>query len=257
MMQRGPGPRFSHKLSQLQQARLQGEITGEEYKEQLTEAIEEETHSDEEVNQSQRRAYLWTQADDTWKQLEAEKAAKEQQAHDKQVKDQQEKERQIAMQSEQAETEKLQPFTEYIQKIMSKELPEMRKSSRNSRRLYNILQGLIIIASAVASIIVNLVDLPRWYTSIATGIILIASGFLALYKLKDRSTTLQQTGDLMEAEYEAFTLELDEYEESNTVARHKLLTRRLKRLKEEQRNRELLLEQSPENSKQNPSGAQA
>lgn len=146
---------------------------------------------------------------------------------------------------------------QYIQKIMNEELPKMRKKARSSRHLYNILQALIIIASAVASIMVNLSDLPRWYTSIATGIIFVASAFLAQYKFKDRSSTLQQTGNIMEAEYEAFSLEFDEYGTPDIVARHKLLAQRLKRLKEEQRNRELLLDQSPENSKQNPPATQA
>ncbi|GHO49667.1 hypothetical protein [Ktedonospora formicarum] len=113
----------------------------------------------------------------------------------------------------------------------------------------------MILGSAIATAIVNISELPRWETSIVTVIVAATSGILVAYKFKDRSTTLQQTGDLIKAKYESFRLHLDEYDTSDIEARYKLLTRRLKRLKEEQRSRELLLEQSPETKQAQPAQA--
>lgn len=104
-------PRFSHKLSQLQQARLRGEITVDEYKKQLTDVIEEEVCSDEQVNQERKRAYLWTQTDAAWKHLEAEKVAQEKHEREKIEKDQQASEKKEAMEAQKVEANKLSPFT--------------------------------------------------------------------------------------------------------------------------------------------------
>ncbi|GHO49668.1 hypothetical protein [Ktedonospora formicarum] len=96
-------------------------MTIDEYQSQLTSIIEEEIHSGEKYNQDERRAYLWTQAEDVWKKLE-----------DQREKDKQEKDRLSTMQLSQAEAEKLRPFTEYIQKILDEDLPEMRANSRRA-----------------------------------------------------------------------------------------------------------------------------
>jgi hypothetical protein len=106
MQYQGAGPRFEHKLIQLQRERQSGQLNAEVYENQLTALIEEEVMSQEQEWQATRRGQLWAQAQERWNYLEHGN-----EPNALQVQEQQEVGQQKMLQPQRAEEEKVLPQT--------------------------------------------------------------------------------------------------------------------------------------------------
>ncbi|MGW1678562.1 DUF4231 domain-containing protein [Saccharopolyspora sp. NPDC002376] len=126
-----------------------------------------------------------------------------------------------------------------------------QRASRN-RRINNSFQGIIIVASALASTFTAISGAGEFSTLqlIATALsatVTISAGLTAYFKFRERGQGLQTTADEIEKHYTAAQFKLDDFADDATEEeRLERFARYTERLKEEQRKRELQLEQSPQ-----------
>jgi hypothetical protein len=229
MQQQGIGPRFEHKLIQLQRERQNGHLAVEAYDEQLTRLIEEEVASQEQVQQATQRAQLWEQAQQRWRNLEQERAEREQREKKEKVLQVEEKQKE-----KQQEMKRLQPTEEKRpvspQTLEEKLFEERRKfyeeeapaiierykdNARKQRSTHDFLQMSIIVCSALATTTTGTTIFTGATTlSIALKVIAalfslvvaIASGAMAYFKYKERSNDTQKAADTIEDDYNALKL---------------------------------------------------
>ncbi|GAA4838742.1 DUF4231 domain-containing protein [Saccharopolyspora rosea] len=125
-----------------------------------------------------------------------------------------------------------------------------RKRATRNRRINNAFQGIIIVASAVASTTTAITgEFPpmRWVATALSAIVTISAGLTAYFKFRERGHGLQTTADEIEKHYTAAQFKLDDFQnDADERQRLERFARYTERLKEEQRKRELQLEQSPE-----------
>ncbi|MGI8309017.1 DUF4231 domain-containing protein [Saccharopolyspora hattusasensis] len=127
-----------------------------------------------------------------------------------------------------------------------------RTRATRSRRINNLFQGIIIVASAVASTATAITgEFPpmRWAATVLSATVTVSAGLTAYFKFRERGHGLQATADELEKHYTAAQFKLDDFaNDQDEQARLERFARYAERLKEEQRKRELQLEQSPERS---------
>ncbi|MFE9423949.1 DUF4231 domain-containing protein [Kitasatospora sp. NPDC006697] len=131
---------------------------------------------------------------------------------------------------------------------------QYRRSSNRNRRVHNLFQVIIITGSIVTSSLTALNDgssiVLRFGAAFLSGFVGISAGVTGYFKFRERGYNLQSTADEIEKHYNASQFMLDEYagsDPSNPPAedeRLRMFARFVERLKEEQRKRELQLEQS-------------
>ncbi|MGH9632215.1 MAG: DUF4231 domain-containing protein [Bryobacteraceae bacterium] len=130
-----------------------------------------------------------------------------------------------------------------------------RKRAAHNRRIHNTFQAAIIIGSILVTSLTSAMagDSPFNWITIAVSILITASAGLSSYfKFRERGFSQQQTANAAEKEYNAFELRIHDYdEEIDAPKAARLFAERLEALKEEQRNRELQMEQSPERANVN------
>ncbi|MEV5989175.1 DUF4231 domain-containing protein [Streptomyces sp. NPDC052051] len=131
------------------------------------------------------------------------------------------------------------------------------RATRN-RRVNNALQALIIAGSIIASTLVAMDNTDITPLSLAATILSatvgVSAGLSGYFKFRERGFNLQSTADELEKHYTAVQFHLDEYEtvdpsltpEEGEKERLRRFARLVEKIKEEQRKRELQLEQSPE-----------
>ncbi|MGX2996588.1 DUF4231 domain-containing protein [Streptomyces sp. JNUCC 64] len=130
------------------------------------------------------------------------------------------------------------------------------RATRN-RRVNNALQALIIAGSIVASTLVAMdhnVTPLNLAATILSATVGVSAGLSGYFKFRERGFNLQSTADELEKHYTAVQFHLDEYEtvdpsltpEEGEKERLRRFARLVEKIKEEQRKRELQLEQSPE-----------
>ncbi|GGZ35073.1 hypothetical protein GCM10010387_31420 [Streptomyces inusitatus] len=130
------------------------------------------------------------------------------------------------------------------------------RATRN-RRVNNALQALIIAGSIVASTLVamdNNITPLNLAATILSATVGVGAGLSGYFKFRERGFNLQSTADELEKHYTAVQFRLDEYEnvdpsltpEEGEKERLRRFARLVEKIKEEQRKRELQLEQSPE-----------
>ncbi|WP_162596894.1 DUF4231 domain-containing protein [Streptomyces sp. NEAU-S7GS2] len=130
------------------------------------------------------------------------------------------------------------------------------RATRN-RRVNNVLQALIIAGSIVASTLVamdNSITPLSLSATILSATVGVGAGLSGYFKFRERGFNLQSTADELEKHYTAVQFHLDEYEsvdpsltpEEGEKERLRRFARLVEKIKEEQRKRELQLEQSPE-----------
>jgi hypothetical protein len=127
----------------------------------------------------------------------------------------------------------------------------LRSESRSYRRVNNVLQGILIVGSLVATGVSSLVASDAgalwWVTPTITLIVGISSGFMGYYKYKERSFYLQQTADAIESEWEAVEVGVGRYKNiKGEEERLAEFVEEVHRLKSEQKKRQQNLEQPPE-----------
>lgn len=121
-----------------------------------------------------------------------------------------------------------------------------RRDAKRNRRVHNLFQAMIIIGSiAVTSLTSAGLEDPlfRWSGATIAALVSVSAGFTGYFKFRERGFNQQQTADAIEKEFNAVDLRVGEYD-SDEEAALKLYAQRVEALKEEQRKRELQLEQS-------------
>ncbi|MFJ2115954.1 DUF4231 domain-containing protein [Streptomyces sp. NPDC087850] len=132
-----------------------------------------------------------------------------------------------------------------------------RSRAGRNRRMNNALQAVIIAGSIIASTLIaldsNITPLSLTAT-ILSATVGISAGLSGYFKFRERGFNLQSTADELEKHYTGVQFHLDEYEtvapdltpEEGEKERLRRFARLVEKIKEEQRKRELQLEQSPE-----------
>ncbi|WP_371515744.1 DUF4231 domain-containing protein [Kitasatospora sp. NBC_01300] len=133
-------------------------------------------------------------------------------------------------------------------------IDQYRKGANKNRRVHNFFQVIIITGSIVTSSLAAMNDgssvTLRFGTAFLSGFVGISAGVTGYFKFRERGYNLQSTADEIEKHYNASQFMLDEYagsDPSNPLPegdRLRMFARFVERLKEEQRKRELQLEQS-------------
>lgn len=130
------------------------------------------------------------------------------------------------------------------------DIDDFRTESNWYRRVNNILQGVLIVGSLLAtgtSGIAVWVTSMSWLTPVVTFAVGISSGFMGYFKYKERSFYLQQTADAIEHEWEAVEIGVGRYKrcssEEDALAE---FVEEVHRLKTEQKQRQQNLEQPAE-----------
>ncbi|MER6911328.1 DUF4231 domain-containing protein [Streptomyces sp. NPDC000594] len=123
-----------------------------------------------------------------------------------------------------------------------------RRASRN-RRVHNLFQLIIISGSIVTSTLTAMNpgrnDVLAIVTSALSALVGISAGITGYFKFRERGSTSQSTADDIERHYNASQFRLDDYaQDASEADRLRRYAGIVERLKEEQRKRELQLEQS-------------
>ncbi|MEV4121757.1 DUF4231 domain-containing protein [Micromonospora sp. NPDC049645] len=154
--------------------------------------------------------------------------------------------------------ESLRIYREASQDIVT----QFRGRATRNLRAHNTVQAIIIIGSIGASTTTALMagEHPlSWVSTGLTAFISITAGLAAYFKFRERGYNLQSTADEIEKHYNATQFRLGEYGTASTeaggtesdanteaeAARLRLFAENVERLRDEQRKRELQLEQSP------------
>ncbi|MFI0501576.1 DUF4231 domain-containing protein [Streptomyces albogriseolus] len=132
-------------------------------------------------------------------------------------------------------------------------IAQYRKGASRNRRVHNVFQLLIISGSIVTSTLTAMNEGSNKVLAICTSalsaLVGISAGVTGYFKFRERGYNLQSTADEIEKHYNASQFMLDDYASQNGAPlaeadRLRLFARYVERLKEEQRKRELQLEQS-------------
>lgn len=138
-----------------------------------------------------------------------------------------------------------------------KDVDLYRSRARRSRRASNVIQWTIIIGSAAAT---SLTAVSAGTASANGGfkagaaalslIVTVAASAGGFFKFRDRSVGQQQAADSIEKEIKASELRIGDYakfaDDDQEVKALQLFAERIEAIKDEQRKRELQLEQSSE-----------
>jgi hypothetical protein len=126
---------------------------------------------------------------------------------------------------------------------------QYRRRATANRRVHNIFQGIIIVLSIVVSTLTALSgEIPdaRWFATVLSALVGISAGLTGYFKFRERGFNLQSTADDIEKHYNAVQFRLDEYaRDADEIDRLRQFAQYVEHIKEEQRKRELQLEQSP------------
>ncbi|MCW1100084.1 DUF4231 domain-containing protein [Streptomyces sp. RS2] len=121
------------------------------------------------------------------------------------------------------------------------------QASRN-RRVHNAFQLVIITGSIVVSTLTAMNEGSNAVLSIVTAslsaLVGISAGVTGYFKFRERGTTSQSTADDIEKNYNASGFQLGDYKGMEETARLVLYAGTVEKIKEEQRKREIQLEQS-------------
>ncbi|MET9348876.1 DUF4231 domain-containing protein [Streptomyces termitum] len=138
-------------------------------------------------------------------------------------------------------------------------IAQYRKSASVNRRIHNFFQLIIITGSIVSSTLTAMNEgsslVLRIVTSALSALVGISAGVTGYFKFRERGYNLQSTADEIEKHYNASQFMLDEYAGQGNVPlsegeRLRKYAGFIERLKEEQRKRELQLEQSSSSSEE-------
>ncbi|WP_405454368.1 DUF4231 domain-containing protein [Streptomyces achromogenes] len=121
------------------------------------------------------------------------------------------------------------------------------QASRN-RRVHNSFQLVIISGSIVVSTLTAMNQGSNVALSITTSslsaLVGISAGVTGYFKFRERGTTSQSTADDIEKNYNASGFQLGDYEGMDEISRLIHYAGTVEKIKEEQRKREIQLEQS-------------
>jgi hypothetical protein len=126
-------------------------------------------------------------------------------------------------------------------------IDQYRAAARRNRRVHNVFQACILIGSIVVTSLTSaaLGDSPYgWVAAVISALVSMSAAFTGYFKFRDRGFNQQQTADAIEKEFNSAELLIWDYRSLSADEALTLLAQRVEALKEEQRKRELQLEQS-------------
>ncbi|MGW6012711.1 DUF4231 domain-containing protein [Streptomyces sp. NPDC055210] len=85
-----------------------------------------------------------------------------------------------------------------------------------------------------------------WIAVALSALVSISAGIISYFKFRERSINLQQTADAIDLEIQAFALGIRRYRNMKGQEAASCFAEEIERIKEEQRKKELQLEQPPE-----------
>lgn len=127
------------------------------------------------------------------------------------------------------------------------DIEEYRRLAAGNRRVHNLFQWIIIVGSIAVTSITSASIEDKWYSWIGVvtaGLVSVSAGLTGYFKYRERSFNQQQTADAIEKEHRAVELMIGDYDTDDETKALKAFAKKVEDLKEEQRKRELQLEQS-------------
>ncbi|MFF3858712.1 DUF4231 domain-containing protein [Streptomyces sp. NPDC002209] len=157
------------------------------------------------------------------------------------------------LQSREADTAALPGvFPEYYESISSLR-NEYRRSAERYRSRHNLFQLTVIVGSILTSVATTASaeqGVWSWVAVAISALVSISAGIIAYFKFRERSLNLQQTADSVDLELQAYTLRIRRYRDLPGAQASTLFAEEIERIREEQRKKELQLEQPPEAAQQ-------
>ncbi|MFB7410991.1 DUF4231 domain-containing protein [Streptomyces sp. NPDC056202] len=141
-----------------------------------------------------------------------------------------------------------QPFQEYYRSIPDLR-DEYRRSAERYRGRHNLFQLTVIVGSILTSVSTTAAAEQGIWSWIAVGLsalVSISAGVIAYFKFRERSLNLQQTADSIDLEMQAYSLRIRRYRSLSPDEAPAAFAEEVERIREEQRKKELQLEQPPE-----------
>lgn len=126
-------------------------------------------------------------------------------------------------------------------------IDQYRAAARRNRRVHNMFQACILIGSIVVTSLTSaaLGDSPYGLVAAVISVLVsVSAAFTGYFKFRDRGFNQQQTADAIEKEFNSAELLIWDYRSLSADEALTQLAQRVEALKEEQRKRELQLEQS-------------
>lgn len=126
---------------------------------------------------------------------------------------------------------------------------EYRRNAEKYRGQHNLFQLTVIIGSILTSVSTTAAAEQGVWSWIAVGVsalVSISAGVIAYFKFRERSLNLQQTADTIDLEVQAYTLRIRRYKNLPPEEASALFAEEVESIREEQRKKELQLEQPPE-----------
>ncbi|SDJ77690.1 DUF4231 domain-containing protein [Streptomyces indicus] len=176
---------------------------------------------------------------------------------------------QVELKQHQALREKLLPRAEETGPLPSvafrdyrDDIPHLldgyRRAAEKYRSRHNLFQISVIVGSILTSVATTASAEQGVWSWLAVGlssIVSISAGVISYFKFRERSTNLQQTADSIDQEVQAFNLGIRRYKNLIPEQAAAAFAEEIERIKEEQRKRELQLEQPPEVQQNEGSGS--
>ncbi|WP_235438100.1 DUF4231 domain-containing protein [Kitasatospora griseola] len=139
-------------------------------------------------------------------------------------------------------------FHEYRESVV-----EIRDSYRQGaakyRNRHNFFQVSVLVGSILTSVFTTASaedDGWRWIAVALSATVSISAGVITYFKFRERSMNLQQTADALDMEIQSLNLGIRRYKRLPPEDAAACFAEEVERLKEEQRKKELQLEQPPE-----------
>lgn len=124
-----------------------------------------------------------------------------------------------------------------------------RRAAEKYRNRHNWFQIAVIVGSILTSVATTASAEQGVWSWLAVGlssIVSISAGIISYFKFRERSMNLQQTADAVDQEIQAFALGIRRYKNLGPDQAAAAFAEEIERVKEEQRKKELQLEQPPE-----------
>ena len=133
------------------------------------------------------------------------------------------------------------------------DIRDLETRAARNKRSANWFQWIIIIGSVTATSLtgaaatnVSSQDWFRWLAAGISAMVSISAGATGFFKFRERSFGQQQTADTIKRHYKAVELRVGEYEGDDEVEILRRFASNIEAIKDEQRKRELQLEDSSE-----------
>ncbi|MBD3010132.1 DUF4231 domain-containing protein [Streptomyces sp. 5-10] len=126
---------------------------------------------------------------------------------------------------------------------------EYRRSAERYRARHNRFQLTVIVGSILTSVSTTAAaeqGFWSWAAVAVSALVSISAGIISYFKFRERSLNLQQTADTIDLELQAYQLSIRRYKGMTPEEASSTFAEEVERIREEQRKKELQLEQPPE-----------